>query len=83
MRYILAVFSTRHDAIAFYDKLVASRVCATIVSTPREVTTSCGVSVKFLFEAFRRVRDCAYNYNSFVAFYLVEERYGKKHITLL
>lgn len=83
MRYILAVFSTRRDAVAFFDKIKTFKIYADIVSTPREITSSCGVCVKIRPEALMRIKNIAFNYNSFVAFYYVEECFGKKHIALL
>lgn len=83
MKYILAIFTTRRDAIAYLDRLRSARIAAKIVNTPREVSISCGISVKFEPEALKMVKSTAYNYYSFVAFYLVEERYNKHIITLI
>ena len=46
MQYILLVFSTRDGAMALYDYCLSRRMPCGIVNTPREISASCGISVK-------------------------------------
>ena len=46
MNHLIAVFSSRHDAIAFRELLKGNRIKCVIINTPKEVDKSCGISVK-------------------------------------
>lgn len=44
---ILATFHNRTQAFQFFNKLKANGVSVRIINSPREITTSCGLSVMF------------------------------------
>ncbi len=46
MNYLLVIFSTRHEAIAFLEQARARRLRADIINTPRSLSLSCGISVR-------------------------------------
>ena len=46
MTYLLYVFGTRRDAMALYDLCLRRRLPVSIVNTPREVSASCGISLR-------------------------------------
>lgn len=83
MKYTIAVFTTRRDAMSFFDFLTNNGIYASIINTPREISTSCGISVKFLFNNLNRIKSIAMKYINFVAFYQVEENNNNRKITLL
>lgn len=45
--YYIAVFGSRAATIRFAELLARNRIPASIISTPREASLGCGVSVKF------------------------------------
>ncbi|NCA66884.1 MAG: DUF3343 domain-containing protein [Clostridia bacterium] len=83
MKYILVVFSSRKDAIGFYETLRRANIYSAVVNTPREVTSSCGVSVKIDPKVLNYVKNAALCCNSFIAFYMVEEFGIKRKILKL
>ena len=83
MKYILAVFTSRKDAMDFYEGLQTHRIASAVVNTPQEVSVSCGISVKFDPIYAARVRGFAFDHRSFVAFYGVEEDGMRRKVSLL
>lgn len=47
MRYTLAVFHSRTEAFTFLNLLNSYSACAKIISTPRRISVSCGISIQF------------------------------------
>lgn len=47
MEYMIATFRARTETINFANLLRSYGVHVTIISTPRQVNVSCGISVKF------------------------------------
>ena len=47
MQYTLAVFRARNETITFATLLRSYKINAQIVNTPRKISVSCGISVKF------------------------------------
>ncbi len=71
--YIVAVFKNRTDALSFYRSITNKSVEAKIVSTPRNIVNSCGVSVKFLSK-YRELANYVIrngNFPSFLGIYSV------------
>ncbi len=73
MTYILAVFKNRNSSLAFLDGLKSINIQSSIVSNPKELGASCGVSVKL---PNNRLSQAQYllargRYSSFVGFYKV------------
>ena len=52
--YVIA-FDSTHYAISTEKKLTASGAPITMVPTPREISTSCGLSIRILDENLERV----------------------------
>lgn len=52
----MAVFLGRTQALQFAEGLRKMGVKMNIVNTPREISTSCGLSVMFLSDNFNRVK---------------------------
>ena len=44
---MLAVFTARNSSMALYQRLKSERIRCEIVSTPREISVGCGLSVRF------------------------------------
>lgn len=83
MKYILAVFTSRRDAMDFYEGLQKNRISAAVVNTPHEVSVSCGISVKFDPSCAAKVKSFAHNHRSFVALYGIEEDGMRRKVFLL
>lgn len=47
MRFVLAVFRSRTEALTFSNLLSSYGVGVSVVSTPRRISVSCGISIKF------------------------------------
>lgn len=69
MEFVLAVLPSRTQVMAFYQFLRRVGVVCAIVDTPREISKSCGVCVKFSIKNYIMVKSlCNQNYTS-VRFY--------------
>lgn len=47
MRFVLAVFRSRTEALTFSNLLSSYGVSVSVVNTPRRISVSCGISIKF------------------------------------
>lgn len=47
MKYYIAVFKSRSQAMKFYDKIKKSGFLVSIINTPRQAGLGCGLSLKF------------------------------------
>ena len=83
MSFVLFVFTSRHDAMALYDYCLRERWVVQIVNTPREVSASCGVSVRALWQNRRPIGAAAKQMRSFVGAYWVEAQGTRQRITRL
>ena len=54
--YIVS-FNSTHHAIRLDKTLQESGIRATTLPTPREITASCGISIRFLFEDIEVVKN--------------------------
>lgn len=54
---IIAVFNSRNKAMQFASNLKRLGIPSKTISTPRELSVSCGVSVIFIGSYLLRVRD--------------------------
>ena len=72
--YAIAAFRSRSQVFMFEDALRRAGIHGTIVSTPREVSMGCGLSVRFLPEdtqsVLRVLRQI--NTSNLIGLYLVE-----------
>lgn len=83
MEYIIAVFSIRTDTMNFYNFLNRNRINCTIIETPKQVSASCGISVKFAtidLPVARRLLPQS-GAKSFIRFYMVSGFYGRQKLT--
>ena len=55
--YAIASFRSRQQVMNFESQLRSAGVHGEVVSTPREIAVGCGLSVKFAYADFPRVRD--------------------------
>jgi hypothetical protein len=58
---VVATFDNTHHALRFEKTLKENAIKLTIMPVPREVSASCGLSVKFNLEEFHRVKTLAEN----------------------
>lgn len=72
MQYIIFVFSTRAGAMALLDYCRKNRFSAGIVNTPREISASCGISVRVDPRLRGHLRARATQIATYVGTYLVQ-----------
>jgi hypothetical protein len=53
---VVATFDNTHNALRFEKTLKENQIRLTVMPVPREVSASCGLSVKFNLEEFAKVR---------------------------
>lgn len=53
--YIIVVFRSRQHALAFKDTLTQHGVKSSVISTPKELSLGCGLSVKFDVQSKEKV----------------------------
>ena len=80
MNYVLAVFSVRTDTMQFYNLLSRAGINAVVVETPKALSVSCGISVKFSKSDFVKARNILTKakIGSFVRFYAILGFLGQK-----
>ncbi|MBQ0017035.1 MAG: DUF3343 domain-containing protein [Clostridiales bacterium] len=70
MEYVIAVFSIRTETLMFNSYLQRLGINSTIINTPKETHTSCGISVKFPLNKFDIVKRVNMRtYRSFLGFF--------------
>lgn len=76
--YIYAVFSGRTQALMFAENLKRMGVQYSIINTPREISTSCGLAVVFRKEKFQSAKIAlrASSPNGFKGFYVRSNLHG-------
>ena len=83
MQYALFVFSARDGAMALLDYCLTHRVGATVVNTPRELATSCGISVKTSPRDATRISGVVTKIPTYVGTYLVNATLTHRSIVRL
>ena len=78
MDYIIAVLQTRTQTMAFFQYIKRFGVACMIIDTPKTISKSCGISVRFPESKFNLVKSiCNQNY-SYVKFYKFQKNnFGK------
>ncbi|MDR3293225.1 MAG: DUF3343 domain-containing protein [Clostridiales bacterium] len=73
---IIAVFRTREHTLKFASELNRRGYSASVVNTPREVHSGCGVSVRFDERASGVARKLIgyFDFDSFAGFYVSETK---------
>lgn len=56
MKYILAIFLSRTQTMAFYNRLKARKIPCSIINNPRATNVTCGICVKFYPTALGEAR---------------------------
>lgn len=78
MEYVIAVLPSRTQVMAFYQFLRRIGVSGVIVDTPREISKSCSLCVKFAFSSYARVKSlCGINYSSAKFYKFTGGNFGK------
>ncbi len=72
MKYVIAVFSSRSETLSFSNYLKKFGYPATIVSTPKVASRTCGISVKFRYEDFENIKKIlpSLRFSTFMGFYM-------------
>lgn len=55
--YVIVVFRSRQHALAFKDALTQYGVKCSVISTPKELSLGCGLSVKFDNRSINKVSE--------------------------
>ena len=67
--FYLVVFSVRTHTLQFNALMLKNNVRCVVVSTPKRVSSVCGISVKIPESALGLARAYAKNYSSFIGIY--------------
>lgn len=80
--YIIAVFSVRTSTLQFNVALNKNGVRSLVVETPKSVSASCGISVRFDAKNLNSAKDIlkSSGIKNFVRFYIVETFFGKTQL---
>lgn len=80
--YQFAAFRSREQTIKYYEKLRAYRVSCAVINTPREASIGCGISVKYPKNAENTARLvlARSSYSTFIGFYEVTEKFGRRYV---
>lgn len=75
MEYTIAVFRARNETITFANLLRSYGVNVMVVSTPRQINVSCGISVRFNNENLETAKNllARRRFDSFGGFYLIKQ----------
>lgn len=74
MEYVIVVFSVRTETLMFNQYLHRLGINSTVMNTPKEAHTSCGICVKFPLMMFSTVKKASLaGYRSFVGFFKVKK----------
>ncbi len=81
MNYLIAVFASRHDAMAFHELLKGNRINCVITNTPKQIEKSCGISVKTELRYFQNAQVLLSKglFQSFKGFY-IEKKDGYERL---
>ena len=73
MENLIAVFNNRNQALQFASYLKRMGVSNKTISTPRELSVSCGLSIIFLASGIRQAEHVirSNNFSGFIRFYRV------------
>ena len=73
--FVLAVFNNRTQALQFSNQLRGMGISVKVINTPREITTSCGLSIMFDFRSLNKARIVinSRRLTAFKGFYLKKE----------
>ena len=75
MEYTIAVFRARNETITFANLLRSYGTRVMIVSTPRQINVSCGISVRFNNNDLETAKNLLgrRRFDSFGGFYLIKQ----------
>lgn len=73
MTYIIIAFRSRNQTLAFSQILSSYGIRCSVVNTPRQAATSCGISVKINLADHAKAKEilARRNFNGFAGFFLV------------
>lgn len=70
MEYVIAVFSVRTETLMYNNYLQRLGISSTIINTPKEAHTSCGICVRCPIFALETIKKTNFkSYNSFVGLF--------------
>ena len=72
MQYIMAVFRSRTEALTFANILSSYRVPVSVISTPRRLSVSCGICIRFDSRLITIAKDVMLRrkFDTFVGFFI-------------
>lgn len=81
---VIATFDNTHHALRFEKILKENEIKLTVMPVPREISASCGLSVKFNLQDFQRVKTLAANNEVLVKnYYDIKIEEGKRRYLAL
>lgn len=75
MEYVIAVFRARSQTITFSNLLKSYGVQVGIISTPRKINVSCGISCRFQLKNLEIAKSIISRrrFDSFAGFYIIKQ----------
>lgn len=84
MEYVIAVLSSRTQTMSYFQFLKRIGVPCSIVDTPKEISKSCGVCVKFPLSRYVFVKSLSWqNYSNVRYFKYARNNFGKISVLVL
>lgn len=81
MNYVLAVFNSRSQTMAFYNRLKGRKIACSIINNPKATGVTCGICVKFFLKNLNDARAILNNNSTgFAGFYHYTDYYGKPSV---
>ncbi len=80
MDYIIAIFLSRSETLAFASMLKNSKIPSAVISTPQSLARTCGISVKFCssyLDDAKKILSKS-NLNSFKGFFKIIFQNGQR-----
>ncbi|ABR46271.1 conserved hypothetical protein [Alkaliphilus metalliredigens QYMF] len=80
--FYVVVFDSTHHAISAEKQLKKEKIAFNVIPTPREITASCGLSIKFNAEVLGTVQKVVEQENIAVkGVYIIEKLHDRKRVT--
>ena len=85
MQLLLAVFRSRTETINFANILKSYGVRVMIVTTPRQINVSCGISVRFGKEHLEKAKDilARRKFSTFAGVFEIANKFGRTSYNLV
>lgn len=80
MKYAVISFRVRTETLGFYNIMRSYGVICKLISTPRSIASSCGLSIKIDVDSISQATNILFrrNYSNFEGIYIIVDENGKE-----